>query len=217
MPEIAEIAALEASRTEIDNQARDARIVVDDLSVEQKKIDADVEQVKTRRTRDRDRMDQGLITNPKDLQRMVHELESLERRVSSLEDDELEVMERLEEAQNLLDALTGQVAGVDEQLAALAASRSDKAAGVEAELAQLVTDRVPLVEGLPADLLALYEKLRLNRRGVGAAALHQGRCTGCQLKIDIAELEVIRKAPSDLVVRCEECSRILVRHAESGL
>ena len=72
---------------------------MEDLTAEQAKVDADVEQVKARRTRDRDRMDQGLISNPKDLQRMQHELESLERRITSLEDQELEVMERLEEAQ----------------------------------------------------------------------------------------------------------------------
>ena len=217
MPEIAELEALATSRTELDNQARDARIVVDDLTVEQKKIDRDVEQVKVRRTRDRDRMDQGLITNPKDLERMQHELVSLERRVSSLEDDELDVMAQVEDAQRTLDSLSAQLATLDERRAAVEAARDEKAAGVEEELARLVTDRVPLIEGLPEDLLALYEKLRGNRRGVGAAALHQGRCTGCQLTIDPAELDVIRKAPKDLVVRCEECSRILVRHSESGL
>ena len=72
--------------------------MVDDLIVEQKKIDSDVEQVKARRTRDRDRMDRGLVNNPKDLERMQHELVSLERRITSLEDEELEVMERVEEA-----------------------------------------------------------------------------------------------------------------------
>ena len=83
LPELAEIAELEARRTDLDNQARDARIAVDDLTAEQAKVDADVEAVKARRTRDRDRMDQGLITNPKDLERMQHELESLERRIST--------------------------------------------------------------------------------------------------------------------------------------
>ncbi len=82
---------------------RDAQIVVDDLTEEQEKVDADVEAVKARRQRDRDRMDQGLISNPKDLERMSHELESLERRITDLEDQELEVMERLEEAQGTLD------------------------------------------------------------------------------------------------------------------
>ena len=53
LPELAEIAALQEQRTDLDDQRRDARIVVDDLTAEQRKVDADVEQVKTRRTRDR--------------------------------------------------------------------------------------------------------------------------------------------------------------------
>ena len=191
--------------------------MADDLVVEQRKVDADVEQVKARRVRDRDRMDQGLITNPKDLERMQHELQSLERRITSLEDDEIEVMERLEEAQRNLDALATQVAEADERLAALATARDEKLAEIDATLTQVAADRATAAEGLPEDLMALYEKLRTQKGGVGAAALHQRRCTGCQLGIDAAELGVIKKAPSNEVIRCEECSRILVRTSESGL
>ncbi|MGQ5418894.1 zinc ribbon domain-containing protein [Nocardioides sp. MAHUQ-72] len=217
LPELAEMATLQASRTTLDNQARDARIEVDDLTAEQKKVDADVEQVKARRVRDRDRMDKGLITNPKDLERMQHELVSLERRISSLEDDELEVMARLEDAQRSLDELAEQVDAADARLATLAATRDEKLAEIDAALTQVAAERATAVEGMPADLMALYEKLRTQKGGVGAAALHQRRCTGCQLGIDTAELAVIKKAPSDEVVRCEECSRILVRTPESGL
>jgi predicted nucleic acid-binding Zn-ribbon protein len=217
LPELAELAALETSRTDLDNQARDLRITIDDLTGEQKKVDADVESVKARRARDRDRMDQGLITNPKDLERMQHELASLERRISSLEDDEIEVMERIEEAQTSLDALTTQIAEADERLAALAATRDEKLASMDAELKQVTADRGPAVDGLPEDLLALYDKLRAQKGGVGAAELRQRRCTGCQLGIDNAEIAVIKAAPSDQVIRCEECQRILVRTSESGL
>ncbi|WP_246355259.1 zinc ribbon domain-containing protein [Nocardioides ungokensis] len=151
LPELAEIAALQAGRTSLENQARDARIVADDLIVEQRKVDADVEQVKARRVRDRDRMDQGLITNPKDLERMQHELQSLERRITSLEDDELEVMARLEDAQGNLDALSAQVAEADERLAALATARDEKLAEIDATLTQLGADRRAAAEGLPED------------------------------------------------------------------
>ena len=89
-------------RADVLGRSRDQQIVVDDLTAAQEKADADVEQVKARRKRDQDRMDQGLITNPKDLERMQHELESLERRISTLEDEELEVMEDLEDAQTRL-------------------------------------------------------------------------------------------------------------------
>jgi predicted nucleic acid-binding Zn-ribbon protein len=70
---------------------------------------------------------------------------------------------------------------------------------------------------VPDDLLALYDKLRAQKGGVGAAELRQRRCTGCQLNIDNAELAVISAAPDDQVIRCEECQRILVRTPESGL
>jgi uncharacterized protein len=217
LPELAEIASLSATRAELADQIRDQQIVVDDLSAAQRKADADVEQVKARRTRDRDRMDQGLISNPKDLERMSHELETLERRISTLEDEELEVMEQLEDAQKLLDDLKQQVAGADERLAVLTAARDERTAEIDLQLDALTAERGPAVEGMPDDLLALYEKLRANRKGVGVAELRQRRCSGCQLTIDNAEIEVIRKAPSDLVIRCEECSRILVRTSESGL
>jgi predicted nucleic acid-binding Zn-ribbon protein len=217
LPELAEIATLSASRAELADQIRDQQIVVDDLTAAQTKADADVEQVKGRRTRDRDRMDQGLISNPKDLERMQHELETLERRISTLEDEELEVMEQLEEAQRILDSLQRQVASADERLSELVAARDRRTAEIDRELDAVTAERAPAVEGMPDDLLALYEKLRANRKGVGAAELRQRRCSGCQLTIDNAEIEVIRKAPSDLVIRCEECSRILVRTSESGL
>lgn len=217
LPEIVRITELETGRGDVDDRLRDARIVVDDLTVEQKKADADVEQVKTRRTRDRDRMDQGLITNPKDLERMQHELESLERRINSLEDSELEIMERLEEAQRTADTLAAQLAETDSQIAELSVARDARWVEIDASLAECETARAATVEGLPEDLLALYERLRAQKGGVGAAALRARQCGGCQLTIDPAELGVIRAKAADEVVRCEECTRILVRTSESGI
>ena len=217
LPEIAEIATLQGKRTDVENMARDARIVVDDLTLEQQKVDADVEAVRARRVRDRDRMDQGLITNPKDLERMQHELESLERRIASLEDDELEVMEKLEEAQAELAKLEAMVAEADEQVAGLSTARDEKLASLDEQLAQVTADRGPAAEGLPADLLALYARLREQKGGVGAAELRARQCGGCRLGLDASELSRIRGLPEDEVVRCEECQRILVRTPESGL
>jgi len=201
----------------VGNLVRDARIVVDDLTAEQQKVDTDVEAVKARRVRDRDRMDQGLITNPKDLERMQHELASLERRIASLEDDELEVMERLEEAQAELAKLEGMVAEAEEQLSAVTAARDEKVAGLDEQLATLAAGRGPAASDLPADLLALYDRLRDQKGGVAAAELRARQCGGCRLGLDASELSRIKGLPDDEVVRCEECQRILVRTPESGL
>jgi len=217
LPELAEMEVLEASRREVDDQRRDQQVVVDDLTAAQRKADGDVEQVKARRTRDTDRIAQGLISNPKDLERMQRELESLERRIGTLEDEELEIMEQLEEAQAALAELLQRLAASDERLAELAVQRDEKSAVIDHELAGLVAEREQAAEGLPDDLVALYDKLRASKNGVGAAEMLQRRCTGCQMTIDPAEIGVIRATPADTVVRCEECQRILVRTAESGV
>ena len=200
----------------LSNKVRDAQIVVDDLTREQKKADADVETVKARRERDRTRMDQGLITNPKDLERMSHELESLERRISNLEDDELEVMARLEDAERELESGRAALAAADEARAEAIASRDVKAGDLEKELSSVAAERDAAVEGMPADLLALYERIRA-QKGVGAAELRARQCGGCRLTLNASDLSVIAKTPPDQVVRCEECDRILVRTGESGL
>ena len=216
LPELTEITALEKERTALTDQVRDARIVVDDLTVEQAKADREVEQVKARRERDRTRMDTGQITNPKDLERMQHELVSLERRISTLEDAELEVMESLEEAQQLLDGLGIRAEDIDARLAELVAARDDKQASIDTSLTEVAGARGPALEGMPDDLLALYERLH-EQKGVGAALLRARQCGGCNMTLDASELSRIRSAPADEVIRCEECQRILVRTDESGL
>lgn len=217
LPELAEIAELTAQLTQLHAETRDAQTSVEDLTAEQEKVDADVETVKARRTRDRDRMDQGLITNPKDLERMTHELVSLDRRIGDLEDAELEVMERLEEAQSGLDSLQSREAASQSRLSALIAARDEKAAAISSQLADLTADRAPLADVLPADLLALYTRLRDSKGGIGAAELRARQCGGCRLSLDNAELSAIKSAADDEVIRCEECQRILIRTAESGL
>ncbi len=216
-PEAAELKEQSAARARVDGKARDLQVQVDDLTREQRKADADVEQVKARRVRDQQRLDGGMVTNPKDLERLQHELVSLDRRISDLEDEELEVMERLEAVQIELGHLGAELGELDERIAALTAARDERAAALRAEATEVAQRRHQAAAELPADLFALYEKLREQKGGVGAAALRARRCGGCSLELDHSELAAIAKQPSDTVVRCEECSRILVRTHESGL
>lgn len=215
-PEAAELASLAVQREDLDGRARDLQVVVDDLTREQRKADADVEQVKARRVRDQQRLDAGGLA-PKDLEHLQHELVSLDKRVSDLEDVELEVMERLEQAQSELASAREEVERIDQRVAELNATRGERLEELRAEAGKLKQRRAQLVADLPSDLLSLYEKLREQKGGVGAALLRQRRCGGCSLQLDNQELGKIATQPPDVVVRCEECSRILVRTGESGL
>lgn len=217
LPELAELKELAVQRAAIDDRARDARILVDDLTREQKRADADVEQVKARRKRDQDRMDQGLITSPKDLERMQSELVSLERRISELEDVELEVMEKLEQAQTELTAMEAQLGVLDGRIAAAQAARDEAATEIQQQLATAAGERSERATDVPADLMTLYTRLREQKGGVGAAALRARSCGGCSLQLNSSELAEIARTPSDEVLRCDECNRILVRTPESGI
>jgi predicted nucleic acid-binding Zn-ribbon protein len=217
IPEAVLLAELTARRSELDGIVRDLRVEVDDLTAEQKRADADVEQVKARRVRDQGMIDAGSIADPKALQRMLGELESLQRRISDLEDVEIEVMERLETAQAALEERSAELVKLDRDIEALGHTQAHKAGELDEELAKVAAERKTTASGVPADLLALYEKLRVQKNGVGAAALRRRECTGCRLSLNPSDLAAIAAAPTDEVVRCEECSRILVRTGESGL
>lgn len=216
LPESAELRRLAAARAELDGSARDLQVQVDDLSRAQRRADEDVEQVKGRRTRDQRRLDEGAV-GAKDAARLQHEIVSLDRRIRELEDVELEVMEQLETAQEQLAARRQELADLDARVVELTAARDQRLGRLREEAAVVTRDRSAAVAGMPAELLALYERLREQKNGVGAAHLRARRCGGCSLELNSAELAGIAKLSSDAVVRCEECSRILVRTGESGL
>lgn len=187
-----------------------------DLRRVQAKAEADVAQVADRAARDRKLLDSGQVGSAKELANLTHEVESLARRQNDLEELELAAMERVEEAEAHARGL------VDEQ-ASLAAERDRLTQAQRLALDELAlardaaTARRSAVRAeLPSELLALYDKLR-EQHGVGAARLHRGRCEGCQLELTKADIDRIRSTPDDVILRCEECRRILVRTPESGL
>lgn len=217
IPEAAQLRELGGRRRAVDDVVRDLRIALDDLNREQRRADADVEQVKTRRERDQGMIDAGQVKDPKALERMLGELESLHRRISSLEDVELEVMEKLETTRALLDERDAELTALGGQVDQLSSALDRKAVALRTELGSTTRERAQTVSGLPDDLVTLYEKLRAKHNGVGAAALRRRACEGCRLTLNASDLGIIAKLPTDEVVRCEECDRILVRTGESGL
>jgi predicted nucleic acid-binding Zn-ribbon protein len=194
-----------------------AETILSDLEHDQRRTDADVDQVRERMTRDRQLLDSGTIGDPKQLQSIQTELESLARRQSALEDVELEIMERVEGARAAVAQLTGERDALAGEREMLAASVHEQLSSIDAEQRIVLEQRGGVAAEMPADLLSLYDKIRADNGGVGAAALHRGACQGCRLTLPPTEIEDLRAAAPDAVMRCEECRRILVRTPESGL
>ncbi|CAL9539264.1 putative protein [Streptomyces sp. enrichment culture] len=188
-----------------------------DCAREQTKAEQDVDQVRKRAARDQQRLDSGAVSSPKDLENLQREIASLAKRQSDLEDVVLEVMERRESAQGRVAELTERVSAVQARIDD-ATGRRDAAAGeIDGEVASVTKEREVVAGSVPADLLKLYDKLRAQQGGIGAAKLYQRTCQGCRQELAITELNEVRRAAPDAVLRCENCRRILVRTADSGL
>jgi hypothetical protein len=215
LPERAEIDATAREVSSLQDEQARAQVAVDDLDRDISRYEKDIEQVRARKDKDQSRLDAG--TGPvRELEALQHELVTLNRRQSELEDAELELMEQREAAQATLDAVVA-------KLADARARRDDAEARRDAALADIAKEeefktgsRQPLAADLPADLLTLYDKIRADT-GLGAALFRSGRCGGCRIELYGADLVRVKSAAADEVVRCEECRRIMVRTAESGL
>lgn len=211
LPEHAQVQAAQAQRAAVMSRLTAVKTRTSDLEGEQTRAEADLVPVRERLDRDRQRVDAGILTDPKQLTAMLDEIAHLERRISDLEDAELEVMERLEASQGEVTELTARKAASEDGLRELMARRDEQVALLDAELAELQTERAAIAAKISADLLSLYAKIAERSAGQGAALLDHGRCSGCQLTLNAADLDRFRAAAADEVLRCEECNRILVR------
>ena len=217
LPEHAELSRLEQRDRELRDELAVLQAQEGDLRREQAKAEADVEQVRTRIDRDRARLDAGQVSSPRELENLQSEIESLHRRQSDLEEVVLDVMERQETTESRMQAARAEREQVGADAAVAITSRDASLAEIGEQAGKATDRRVAVVADEPADLIDLYERLRASHNGVGAAALRRGRCEGCHLSLNTVDLNDIRAAAPDEVLRCEECRRILVRTAESGL
>jgi uncharacterized protein len=217
LPEHAELSELEDRDKALRDELASLSAREGDLHREQAKSEADVEQVRSRIGRDRARLDAGQVSSPKELESLQSEVESLLRRQSDLEDAELDVMERREAVQARIAAATTERTSIEAKVTEVTARRDAAMAELAEQSGKAADRRAVVVADEPADLIDLYERLRTQHGGVGAAALRRGQCQGCHLSLNTVDLNAIRAAAADEVVRCEECRRILVRTDESGL
>jgi len=210
LPILAELA--KATRAFEDN--RDLAIAAatqrSDIEVELLRSEADVEQVVGRIEKDQKLLDSG-TASPKDLENLIHELGSLNRRKEELEEIELEIMVRIEECVAREEQHTQLRDQFAEEVTRLTKDRDEALVEIDTKKNSLNSERARIANLLAPELLALYLKISESNGGIGAAALKDGRCEGCHLQINTVELERIKGVAEDEVIRCEECRRILVR------
>lgn len=212
-PQAARVQELLARRQELSHELTTRLGARDDLRAELARLESDVAVVDARRARDEERL--AASSNSREAQGLEHELASLAKRKSDLEDAELELMERLEGADAAVAEQESSIAATNAEGAELSAEGKRVVAEATADADQAARDREAVAGSIPAPLVALYD--RLATRNAGAGLLRRGTCEGCHMVLAGTDLQAVRDAPDDEVVMCSECGCVLVRTDESGL
>lgn len=210
LPVLTTLAEIEGRGEDLRRAQVEARTRVADSRRELVKAEADVEVVRSRADRLQGRLDSGLGT-AKDLQALQTELAQLAHRQATLEDVQLEAMERLDAAEADVSAIDSQLAAIRADIEARSADRDAAVAQIDAEVDRVRSERDALAASLDAGLVAEYERVRARTGGLGVLALRGARTEPLDLDIPLTELDAIRSAPPEEVVVAEDHGYIIVR------
>lgn len=144
----------------------------------------------------------------RDADYLRREVEMLERKKSSMEEEVLDLMEKREAHAARLEDLTVEVGTADEQKSVHEAAITAAWGEIDTRLARKEERKADIVPLVPEDLLDAYERLRTQKDdGVAVGRLADGVCGACHLRLTPAEqLEATRRDPP----RCIHCNAILV-------
>jgi predicted nucleic acid-binding Zn-ribbon protein len=210
LPEIEQLLHIEKRVTTANDELAVVKSEADQIALELRRGEVDVETVTDRIKKDEARLSSGNAT-PKELEQLQHEVGTLKKRQESLEEIELEIMIRSDAITSRSNTLTTDLASLQTLKDEIAGRLKTATDEINKVIADKNTARNLVANQIEKPLLELYEKIRGNGGGVGAAALVGNKCNGCNLAINAVEMDRIKSLAKDELLRCEECRRILVR------
>ena len=169
--------------------------------------EADVDAAKLKIQINESNLYSGMIKNPKELQDLQSELESLNRRLESLENLQLEKLIIFEEEENNLKINLEKVKTTKDDFFTLNARLLGEKDTLEKKLQRLDHERNVTVSSVIDENLKVYNDLRNKKRGIAVALIEENSCSVCGTTIRPAEYQLAR-SPQQLAY-CSSCGRIL--------
>lgn len=209
LPEQVELDTLQAQRIEDAAVHAEHEEELDKVSREMSRLESDTQMIVDRIEHEKARLDSGSVTSPREMANISAELDSLARRKSHLEDQELEIMEQREEIEKTVSESAAKLNGIDTETAEVTRKRDEILAEINAELTEVRASRDALVNTMLAEVVEKYEQVRLKQGGIGAAAVERGTCRACSLPLSPMAKDEIKNS-EEVFIRCENCRRILV-------
>ena len=149
---------------------------------------------------------QGSILNPKELDDLQQDIESLKRRRSQLDDQAIEAMEALDEAQRAMNEAEQRLEELEQEHQSGQAGLRAQIATMQSEIGELEGDRNEQAAEAEPSLLQLYERIAATRQRP-VAKVEGGACQGCRISLPISLVQ--RARTGNEIVQCSSCERIL--------
>jgi predicted nucleic acid-binding Zn-ribbon protein len=149
----------------------------------------------------------GNVHNPKELQDLQNDVASLKRHLTTLEDRELQAMDKVEKAESNLQAAKTDLEGLQSRLGDQHKKLLDDQAALMKDLERLASEREAALAPIESHLLEVYEGLRQQRRGVAVTGISDNSCDSCGSRLTAAIQQNARSTTQ--IVHCPSCGRIL--------
>jgi predicted nucleic acid-binding Zn-ribbon protein len=208
LPEAERLATSNESLAEMASDLEIARKQHDELVREQTHIEGEMGLLEQKIVREEGRLFSGGVSNPRELGALQTEIAGLKTRRGEMENSLLEVMVQREQAAATLETLQEEHDRTTTQVRELTATVAGLNAEIDGQLAEHSEKRNAILPDIPDQVLSLYEQLREQKGGVGAAALRGDTCEGCHTRLPSREVEQVKAAGG--LQRCDNCRRILV-------
>jgi uncharacterized protein len=211
LPEAQRLAEIKEQLAELEADHQIAQKQRDEIGREHNRIEGEIGLVVQKIEREEKRLFSGGVSNPKELSSLQAEVASLKKKQSTLEDGLLEVMEQAEGAQETLERLGRERTEAADEAENLGRTVGEVTHDIDEQLKHHRGAREQIAPEIPEALMKLYDTIRAQKGGIGAAALVGGTCEGCHTSLPSIEAQKIRKDGG--LHRCENCRRILIVHS----
>ena len=194
-------AQLDHARTAL-SQARERKAANE---AERRTIEKDRSAVKGRRSKYQDQTME--VKTNREYHALQHEIQMADQEIARLDDRDLELMVQADE---IAAAIKNGEAALKEAERNIAAQRATMDAEVKTAtvtLDEIARERTALAAQTPADLLHLFQQIARTRKGLAVAAVRDGLCTVCNVRLRPQVYGDVRR--NDRIIQCESCQRIL--------